>query len=228
MIYHRPIFRTMGDTALNIEFGDETSIALNFRILALDIAIRAHPPKGLLETNPQVRSLGIVYNPLVTMRDKLTAALKEMIASQDEVKTLPSRRMTIPALYDDPWSRDCAAAFGVRDNMEYIAEFNGLTPGEVIEAHTACDYWVTGVGFVPGAFMSYAMDPRRRIGAPLYRTPRSWTPARRSLSLPSGSRLRQQPPQAATWAGCRLMISIPKLRRPCVTCPARACRTPSS
>ena len=39
MIYHRPIFRTMGDTALNIEFGDETSIALNFRILALDIEI---------------------------------------------------------------------------------------------------------------------------------------------------------------------------------------------
>jgi KipI family sensor histidine kinase inhibitor len=178
MIYHRPIFRTMGDTALNIEFGDETSIALNFRILALDIVLRAHPPNGLLETNPQVRSLGIVYNPLVTMRDKLTAALKEMIASQDGVKTLPSRRMTIPALYDDPWSRDCAEAFGVRDNMEYIAEFNGMTPGEVIEAHTACDYWVTGVGFVPGAFMSYAMDPRRRIGAPLYRTPRSWTPAR--------------------------------------------------
>ena len=62
--------------------------------------------------------------------------------------------------------------------MEYIAEFNNMTPGQVIEAHTASDYWVTGVGFVPGAFMSYAMDPRQRIGAPLYRTPRTWTHAR--------------------------------------------------
>lgn len=178
MIYHRPIFRTLGDTALNVEFGDETSIALNFRILALDITLRAHPPKGLVETNPQVRTLGIVFNPLVTKRDKIIGTLTEMIESAGDVGSLPSRKMTIPALYDDPWSRECAEAFGVRNNMEYIAEFNNMTPEQVIHAHTATDYWVTGVGFVPGAFMSYAMDPRRRIGAPLYRTPRSWTPAR--------------------------------------------------
>ena len=178
MIYHQPIFRTLGDTALNIEFGDETSIALNFWILALDISLRAHPPSGLVESNPQVRTLGIVYNPLVRTRDKMIAALQELIASAREVVNLPSRKMTIPALYDDPWSRECAEAFGVRNNMEYIAEFNNMTQEQVIEAHTASDYWVTGVGFVPGAFMSYAMDPRQRIGAPLYRTPRSWTPAR--------------------------------------------------
>ena len=168
----------MGDTALNIEFGDETSIALNFRILALDLTIRAHPPKGIVETNPQVRTLGIVYNPLATTRGNIIAGLKEMIDSTDNVEQLPSRKMTIPAFYDDPWSRECAEAFGVRNNMEYIAEFNNMTTQQVIEAHTACDYWVTGVGFVPGAFMSYAMDPRQRIGAPLYRTPRSWTHAR--------------------------------------------------
>jgi len=172
------MFRTLGDTALNIEFGDETSIALNFRILALDISLRANPPNGLVETNPQVRSLGIVFNPLATTRDKLIAALQELIESAGEVANLPSRKMTIPALYDDPWSRECAEAFGVRNNMEYIAEFNNMTPEQVIEAHTASDYWVTGVGFVPGAFMSYAMDPRQRIGAPLYRTPRSWTHSR--------------------------------------------------
>ena len=178
MIYHQPIFRTMGDTALNIEFGDEASIDLNFRILALDLTIRAHPPKGIVETNPQVRTLGIVYNPLATTRGNIIAGLKEMIDSTDNVEQLPSRKMTIPAFYDDPWSRECAEAFGVRNNMEYIAEFNNMTTQQVIEAHTACDYWVTGVGFVPGAFMSYAMDPRQRIGAPLYRTPRSWTHAR--------------------------------------------------
>ena len=172
------MFRTLGDTALNIEFGDETSIALNFRILALDISLRANPPNGLVETNPQVRSLGIVFNPLATTHDKLIAALQELIESAGEVANLPSRKMIIPALYDDPWSRECAEAFSVRNNMEYIAEFNNMTPEEVIEAHTASDYWVTGVGFVPGAFMSYAMDPRQRIGAPLYRTPRSWTHSR--------------------------------------------------
>jgi len=178
MIYERPVFRTLGDTALNIEFGDETSIPLNFRILGVDAAIHQSPPKGIIETNPQVRALGIVYDPLSVSRSYLIGALSEFIEAGSEVDKLASRRLTIPALYDDPWSSECAEAFGVRNNMDFIAEFNDMTVAQVIEAHTGCDYWVTGVGFVPGAFMSYAMDPKLRIGAPLYRTPRTWTHSR--------------------------------------------------
>jgi urea carboxylase len=178
MIYDQPIVRTLGDVALNFEFGDETSLPLNFRILALDQVIRAQPPEGLIETNPQVRSLGLVYNPLITTRDALTDHVRALLAGLGEVRRLASRRIIIPAWYDDPWSKECAAAFGVPNNMEYIAAFNNVTVEAVIERHTGCDYWVTGVGFVPGAFMSYAMDPRLKFGAPLYRTPRTWTPAR--------------------------------------------------
>lgn len=178
MIYEKPVIRTLGDTALNVELGDETSIPLNFRILALDNAVRANPPKGLIETNPQVRSLGVVYNPLTTIRAAMGEFLLDALSSQAEVNELPSRRVTIPAWYDDPWSKECAEAFNVRNNMEYIAEFNNLTKEKVIDWHTGCDYWVTGVGFVPGAFMSYAMDPRKKFGAPLYRTPRTWTYSR--------------------------------------------------
>ena len=178
MIYERPVFRTLGDTALNLEFGDETSIPLNFRILGVDAAIHQSPPKGIIETNPQVRALGIVYDPLSVSRSYLIGALSEFIEAGSEVDKLASRRLTIPALYDDPWSSECAEAFGVRNNMDFIAEFNDMTVAQVIEAHAGCDYWVTGVGFVPGAFMSYAMDPKLRIGAPLYRTPRTWTHSR--------------------------------------------------
>ena len=178
MVYDEPVFKTLGDTAINVEFGDESSIPINFRILALDFALREHPPTGLVETNPQVRTLGLVFDPLTTTRAHIVDHVKALIAAQGTVATLPSRRVIIPALYDDPWSRECAEAFGVRNNIEYIAEFNGMTVAQVIETHTGCDYWVTGVGFVPGAFMSYAMDPGKRFGAPLYRTPRTWTHAR--------------------------------------------------
>lgn len=175
MIYDEPVFRTLGDTAINVEFGDETSIPLNFRILALDAAVRDNPPKGVLEINPQVRALSVIYDPLETTRNALIAALREFLQAGVEAERIPSRTVTIPALYDDPWSRECAEAFGVRNNMEFIAEFNNMTVAQVIEAHTGCDYWVTGVGFVPGTFVAYAMDPAQRIGAPLYRTPRTWT-----------------------------------------------------
>ncbi len=178
MLYEQPVFRTMGDVALNVEFGDESSILLNFRILALDLALRENRPEGLIETNPQVRTLGLVFDPRRTTPRRVAAAVEAALEASARVETLPSRRVIIPALYDDPWSRECAAAFGVRNNMEYVAAFNDMTVAEVIETHTGCDYWVTGVGFVPGAFMSYAMDPAKRFGAPLYRTPRTWTHAR--------------------------------------------------
>ena len=178
MVYDEPVFKTLGDTAINVEFGDESSIPINFRILALDFALREHLPTGLVETNPQVRTLGLVFDPLTTTRADIVDHVKALIAAQGTVATLPSRRVIVPALYDDPWSRECAEAFGVRNNIEYIAEFNDMTVAQVIETHTGCDYWVTGVGFVPGAFMSYAMDPGKRFGAPLYRTPRTWTHAR--------------------------------------------------
>ena len=68
MVYDEPVFRTLGDTAINVEFGDESSIPVNFRILALDFALREDAPEGLVETNPQVRSLGLVFDPLATAR----------------------------------------------------------------------------------------------------------------------------------------------------------------
>ena len=165
MVYDEPVFRTLGDTAINVEFGDESSIPVNFRILALDLALREDAPKGLVETNPQVRTLGLVFDPLSTTRARIVAHVTALIAAQGPVATLPSRRVIVPALYDDPWSRECAAAFGVRNNIEYIADFNDMSVADVIETHTGCDYWVTGVGFVPGAFMSYAMEPAKNASA---------------------------------------------------------------
>jgi len=175
VIYEQPIFRQMGDCSINVEFGDESSIPINFQILALDKAIKKNPIRGLIETNPQVRTLGIVFDQRITKVSFLIDYIQDLLVSETQVTSLPSRRLIIPALYDDPWSKDCAEAFGVQNNMEYIAQFNGITIKEVINRHTSSDYWVTGVGFVPGAFMSYAMEPDKRIGAPLYRTPRTWT-----------------------------------------------------
>lgn len=178
MIYDEPAYRPLGDTAFNVEFGDEISIPVNFRILQLDLTLRTNSPEGLIGTNPQVRTLGVIYNPLVTRFELLRDHIKELVASLGPIGKLPSRRIVIPAWYDDPWSRECAAAFGVQVNIEYMAEFNGISVAEVIRRHTSSDFWVTGVGFVPGAFLSYALDPRVRVGAPLYRTPRTWTYSR--------------------------------------------------
>ena len=163
MIYDEPVFRrwaTPRSTSSSATRRASRSISASWRSTS---RCASTAPRGLVETNPQVRTLGLVFDPLATTRARIVAHVKELIAAQDAVSTLPSRRVIIPAFYDDPWSRECAEAFGVRNNIEYIAEFNDMPVPQVIETHTGCDYWVTGVGFVPGAFMSYAMDPGKRL-----------------------------------------------------------------
>ena len=136
MIYDEPVFKTPGRHRGQRRVRRRDEHPAQFRILALNFALREHAPKGLVETNPQVRTLGLVFDPLAATRARIVAHVKELIAAQDAVSTLPSRRVIIPALYDDPWARECAEAFGVRNNIEYIAEFNDMTVPQVIETHT--------------------------------------------------------------------------------------------
>ena len=63
MIYTEAQYKPLGDLYLTAEFGDELSLALNFRVIALDGALKARPLPGVTETIPTNRSLGIVYDP---------------------------------------------------------------------------------------------------------------------------------------------------------------------
>src|SRR6266851_4362223 len=110
MHYDKPVCRPLGDLYRTVEFGDELDLLLNFRVIALDAALKAQPIPGVTETIPTNRSLGIVYDPFVIDCERLVAAVSEMAAGVGEMAELPSRRVTIPVWYNDPWSRECAAA----------------------------------------------------------------------------------------------------------------------
>lgn len=178
MIYDEPIFRPLGDRYLGVEFGDEANLLLNFRVLALKEALEAEAIPGVIEVIPSLRELGLVFDYEQTSHARLEAALRPLLPRIKDPVTLKSRHVRLPVWYDDPWSAEIARRCNVEKNIDFVAHTNKLTIEQVIETHTASDYWVVCVGFTPGCYFSRVLDPAKWITAPKYKVPRSYTPAR--------------------------------------------------
>ncbi len=178
MIYEEPVFRPAGDVYVIVEYGDELNLSLNFRVIALNEAIKKAALAGVTETEPTHRSLGIVYNPLTISYKELVDELKRLDKQLGELKELPSRILTIPIWYNDPWSQECARAHDAPNNMEFIAELNNITVEKVIEIHSGMLHWVGTVGFTPGCYQASPLNPSFVLTAPKYPRPRKWTPER--------------------------------------------------
>jgi urea carboxylase len=178
VLYEPPIHRPLGDLYMCVEFGDELAIEQNFLVIALDIALREEAVTGVHETIPTHRSLGIVYDPAVLPFDGLSAVLRELEPRTTHLREIPSRVVSIPVWYDDPWSVECAAAHGLGSNLAYLAELNGLTVEEAIAWHTGTLHWVAAVGFQPATFQAVPLDRSKALTAPKYKSPRTWTPDR--------------------------------------------------
>jgi urea carboxylase len=178
VIYDPPVYRPLGDRYLGVEFGDEARLELNFKVLALADRIGREGVPGIVDVIPSLRQLAVVFDPDVTTQARLESALEQIIDDVGEVETLPSRRLRLPCWYDDPWGAETARRYGVQKNIEFVAEQNDITVAEVIERHTGTDFWVVCVGFTPGCYFSFPLDPAKRLVAPKWKTPRDYTPAR--------------------------------------------------
>lgn len=178
MFYPEPVIRPLGDLYLTIEFGDELDLLLNFRVIALDAALKRTPIAGITETIPTNRSLGLVYDPFIVSRERLTAQIRDLQRGLGEIQELTSRLVTIPVWYNDPWSLECARATGFGNNVEYMAEINHMTVDEVIRTHAGTQWWVSAVGFQPATYQAMPLDPAFKLTAPKYPRPRKTTPER--------------------------------------------------
>jgi allophanate hydrolase subunit 1 len=178
MFYSEAVYRTLGDLSINVEFGDEHDLRLNFRVMAFENALRANPIKGIRDIVPINATLGIYYDPLVISREKLIASLKEMEQTLAELIKVPSRLFKVPLWYNDPWSQECAAAHGAPNSLEYLAELNNMTVEEIIRIHSGTVWWVSAVGWMPACWQSMPLEPAAALKGGKYPTPRKWTPKR--------------------------------------------------
>lgn len=133
-----------GDAAFTIEFGDAIDPLLLAQVNALDAAIAqrraAGELAGVIETVPTFRSLTVLYDPLLTGRASLQAALAPLLAAGAAKAPGGGRRWRLPVCYGGDHGADldaCAAALGMdRETL--------------IGLHEASEYRVYMMGFMPG------------------------------------------------------------------------------
>ncbi len=147
-----------------MEFAEEISVEINTRVRALEYLIQQKGVPGVVEAVPSYRALLVYYDPAITGYDALCEALRPLAAEADSAVLPPPRHVEIPCCYDDP---------ELGFELVKAAERLTLTPDELIRLHTAAEYLVYFIGFVPG--LPY-MDLPERLTIKRLDTPRTKTP----------------------------------------------------
>lgn len=185
MIYNKARYLLGGDRYLLVDFGDELNILLSFKVVAMEREIRQSNILGLIDTAPCFRSLLIHYDGTIVSTDEMIFKLKEFekkIPPLGEME-LPSRVVEIPVAYDDKWTRECTVDYNRYSNRDYppdcdfVIRYNNLGHlRELMEIHSAPEYWVATIGFTPAEPIALCLDPRYLLKCPHYNPPRMWTP----------------------------------------------------
>ncbi len=132
-------FLPAGDTALVVEFGAEIQRDLSDRVISLSDRVRLASLNGVTETVPTFRSLAVHYDPLSTTAQALVAAISKLLAHPTKQRP-PARMWRVPACYDERCAPDLAE----------VAKATELAADDVVCLHSATQYHVYMVGFVPG------------------------------------------------------------------------------
>lgn len=172
----------LGDSAVILQVGDRIDEETHRKVSVLSSALEENPFPGLVEVVPAFTTVTVYYDP-AAIRDsrkkqiysftgaspyRLVCSFLQQVIEHLDLSAPPEpRTVEIPVLYGGEWGPD----------LEYVADYNGLTPEQVIQIHTQPDYLVYMIGFAPG--FPYLGGMSEKIAAPRRSSPR--------LSIPAGS-----------------------------------------
>ena len=157
-------FLPAGDRALVVDFGDRVDRALSAQVVQLSQDVRALAKEGVLTTVPTFRSLLVHYDPMRTSGAKLAESIRGLLTRPKRHEA--SRKLwRLPACYAPQFAPDLAD----------VAQRIGLSGDEVIARHSATQFHVYMVGFLPGfpymgdlpaaLHLPRRVDPRVRVPA---------------------------------------------------------------
>lgn len=156
----------VADRGVLVEFVGDADDERAALVRAFDRRVRAASIPGVIEVVPAYVNALVLFDPLRTDHDQVTAAVTPL-ASGDGEPDSRLRRRTIPVRYGGESGPDLAA----------VAEQTGRHADDVIMAHTSAEYPVVMFGFAPGAAYLSGVDPSIRV-------PRKHAPVR---DVPAGS-----------------------------------------
>jgi inhibitor of KinA len=141
-------FTPLGDRAITIALGDAIDEAINRRVRAISALLDARALPCVVDQVPAYSSIAVHYDPALVGGDeadgspyeRLVNTLQGLLVDMHEDELPPGRTVEIPVCYGGDLGPD----------LDDVARQHGLTPEDVIRIHTAGDYLVYMVGFMPG------------------------------------------------------------------------------
>lgn len=158
-------FKTLGDRAIVVNFGDRIDEPTFVRIRAFSQRLEQAAVAGMIEYVPAYTSVTIYYDPLLVSLPEFCLDIERMLPEAGSTPPAPAQSVEIPVWYGGKFGPDLAR----------VSQHNGLTINEVIAIHCAADYRVQMLGFAPGFPYLGGMSPR--IATPRHSTPRLKVPA---------------------------------------------------
>ncbi|HEX8202321.1 MAG TPA: allophanate hydrolase subunit 1, partial [Isosphaeraceae bacterium] len=147
--------QALGDRAVLARFATEEDAA------RWAIAVRARGWPGVVDVAPAYRSVAVFADPDRVELEELEARLRSVAIEAADRGA--GARIMIPVRYDG-------------EDLPEVAARLGLTPDEVVAAHSGRDYQVYAIGFLPG-FPYAGYLPESLRGLPRRDVPRVRVPA---------------------------------------------------
>lgn len=136
----------LGDRAVLLTFGHALDPVVHARVAALARQLRQQPPDGVVDIVPAYTTLAAWFDPARWRHDALAAEILSREASAGAAISGAGREWTIPVCYDGP-------------DLDWVAAQTGYSREEVVRRHTARQYTVFLLGFVPGFAYLGELDP---------------------------------------------------------------------
>ena len=161
------VLEAVADSALLLRFGDEISAATTRRVTSVADALRAARLRDVTDVVPGYASVTVV------LAEQASARL-DALAQQVHAITVAS---TSDGESRKPKQVDIAVAYGGENgpDLESLAQTLGIDADEIVRRHTAAEYTVAMVGFLPGFPYLIGLDPS--LVAARHATPRPRVPA---------------------------------------------------
>ena len=158
-----PRLHLLGDAALLCELPAPATLVQQQRIWAL--ATQAQRWPGVGEVLPGMNNLTLTFDPTAVDLDALTA---QVLAAWPKLSAsaIEGRLVEIPVAYGGEHGPD----------LGDVAAHTGLTPAEVVRRHSAGEYVVYLLGFLPGFAFMGGLAPE--LATPRRAEPRTAVPAR--------------------------------------------------
>ena len=165
-----PRFFPMGDQALVVEFGERIDSTLSLHIANLAAQLRESHLPGVVDIVPAYTTLALHYDPAglgagASPYEALVEAVGAWLADPSAGEEATGRTVKIPVCYGGDFGED----------LEALARERGLSVEDAIAMHSAADYHVHMLGFVPGFAYLGGLDAR--LVTPRRTTPRPRVPA---------------------------------------------------